>query len=230
MRRVLVASALLACVSVAAVSYQVMPGFGRRTGEGRPVPLVTADPTPYRVIPLSSQGVVPAPAKPVVAAAPAGARPAAPEAPAVAQAKEEPRPDVLASVSRTLDAMRGDEAAKAEGPASAAVLGPAQVESLRQAALRRKVRPVTRMPFSLEPGTAVPPQVFLHPVPPDVAAIASGHLGFAVAGGRYVVVDAGSRKVVAVGGNAPAAADPTPRAEVRASAEARPPRPDAPVR
>jgi hypothetical protein len=218
MRRVLVASALLACASIAAVSYQVMPGWGRRTGEGRPVPLVTADPTPYRVIPLSSQGVVPAPAKPVVAAAPPEPKAAAqPDVPATAQAKDESRPDVLASVSRTLEAMRaGGEAKPGDPGPGGASLGTAQVESLRQAAARRKVRPVTRMAFPLEPGSVVPAQVYLHPVPPDVAALSQGQLGFAVAGGRFVVVDAGTRKVVAVGGNAAlATAEPAPRGEGR---------------
>jgi len=75
--------------------------------------------------------------------------------------------------------------------------------ALRAQAERRHVRPVTRMSFPLEPGTTVPPQVYLHPTPPELAdlAIAGDPLGFIQIGDKFVLVGTVSRRIVAVAGS-----------------------------
>jgi hypothetical protein len=198
MRPFLALSLATALASVSGVAWMVAPRGGPGPAE---VPLITADPSPVRVIPLSGETPKSAAAPPAKAAAPATVA-AAPEAIAEAQARapapvEAPGVDVLAAVGQTLDGLRRAE----EGAASrSGVLAPGQSEALRQLAARRKVRPVTRTSFPLEPGAAVPTQVYLHPVPAEIAALDPGGdaPGFAVVGGRFVVVGTQSRRILAL--------------------------------
>ena len=107
-------------------------------------------------------------------------------------------PDVLGDVSRTLDALRTRDAAEPAG--GGATLTAAQVDALRAQAERRRVRPVTRMTVPLEPGASVPPQVYLHPIPPELAGLGQDGdpLGFIQVGDRFLLVGTVSRRVVAV--------------------------------
>lgn len=207
MRPVLAVSLALASVAVMAAAYPFLPGTP--SGKAKPAvpPLISADPTPYRVIPLDSGGkVVPAPKAPRTAPAVEAPQASAEAAASVSEppktpapAPDQPAPDVLASVARTLEQMKAPEGTP---PTREATLTPAQRESLRQVAIRRKVRPVTKLSFPLTAGTMIPQAVFLHPVPPDVAALSPGGagLGFAQVGDRFVVVANDTRKIVAVSG------------------------------
>jgi hypothetical protein len=217
--RLLLASTLLAAVaSFGCVAYVFVPMPGRGKPEAAAVPVVAADASPVRVIPLGSGAgaVASAPRAPsvaepdrVVAAAPSPAvQPPSPQAVPVALARAvDPAPsagaaappdggDVLASVGRTLDGLKASEA----GTPSPAGLTADQVEALRGVAAKRRVRPVTRLSFPLEAGASVPAQVYLHPVPGEVSTLAQDGdgLGFAVVGDRFVVVGTGSRRIVAV--------------------------------
>ena len=218
MRLLLPLSLATAVVTVGTVVYLYVPLPRTARPDRPPVPLVMADPSPVRVIPLGggSSPAAPVP-RPAVVSGPgtvdgaAGASVAGSPGPIEAlgpgaQAKAvgpEPVPaaggDVLASVGRTLDDIRAAEAGPA-GASAGSGLADEQVEALRQLAARRKVRPVTRMSFPLEPGAEVPAQVYLHPVPPEMAGLAPGEpeLGFAVVNDRFVVVGRQSRRVVAL--------------------------------
>lgn len=176
MGRLLLFSIVAAIVAVGAVAYQLMPRGGRTP---EPVQQQTAAPSPVRSIPIAPRDAttpLPAPAAPTNAAK---------------------SPDVLGDVSRTLGELRTKEDAEAaQGPA----LTSAQVDALKAQAERRHVRPVTRMSFALEPGTTVPPQVYLHPTPPELAGLgaASDPAGFIQVGDRFVLVGTVSRKILAV--------------------------------
>ena len=213
MRPVLLVSLALATVAVGAAAMPFLSPRG--PGKGAPAaPLVAADTSPVRTIPIhetptrvrrvevaaavSGPWSDPAPKeapKPVAEPVPAAATVAKPD-----DAKPK---DVLASVGQTLAALR--EADAPTSPVAVAVpsggsLTSLQEDALRKAAARRKVRPVTKVAFPLEVGANVPSAVYLHPVPPEVATLAPGSLGFALVGGRAVVVSTESRQVVALGG------------------------------
>ena len=187
MRRLLLISLAAALIAAGVLVYQFMPRGGRRPDTA--APQATAERS-VRSIPTRPQESLPP------AQAPAGA------------AKS---PDVLGDVSRTLGELRTREAAEdgarpATTPAqttsaqiTAAQITPAQVEALRAQAERRHVRPVTRMTFPVEPGTVVPPQVFLHPMPPELAGLSppDDPLGFIQVGDRFVLVGTVSRRIVA---------------------------------
>ncbi|WP_449409815.1 hypothetical protein [Methylobacterium komagatae] len=175
MRHLLLFSLIAAIVAVGAVAYQFMP-------RGSRAPQVTqqqnATTPPVRSIPM----------RPGDAGNPAPA----PTGGGVAKS-----PDVLGDVSKTLEELRTrDTADSAAGPA----LNPTQVDALRAQAERRHVRPVTRMTFALEPGTTIPQQVYLHPLPPELAGLsqASDPLGFCQVGDRFVLVGTVSRRIIAV--------------------------------
>lgn len=174
MRQLLLISLLAAVVAVGAVAYQLTP-------RGRPAPE-----------PAREQGAASNPVRSI----PLRPRDAAPPAPSGGGGAP-PSSDVLGEVSRTLGELRTNEAA--EGAAGAA-LTPAQVDALKAQAERRHVRPVTRMAFPLEPGTSVPPQVYLHPTPPELANLspAGDPLGFIQVGDSFVLVGTVSRRIVAV--------------------------------
>lgn len=177
MRQLLLISIIAALAAVGAVAYQLMP-------RGRHAPEPAREQTPaaastVRSIPLRPRdGANPVPA-------PSGEGAAAKS------------PDVPGDVSRTLGELRTQESA--EGGTGTA-LSPAQVEALKAQAERRHVRPVTRMTFPLEPGTSVPPQVYLHPTPPELAGLspAGDPLGFIQVGDMFVLVGTVSRRIVAV--------------------------------
>lgn len=187
MRRLLLISLAAALIAAGVLVFQFMPRGGRRPDTA--APQATAERS-VRSIPTRPQESLPP------AQAPAGA------------AKS---PDVLGDVSRTLGELRTREAAEdgarpATTPAqttsaqiTAAQITPAQVEALRAQAERRHVRPVTRMTFPVEPGTVVPPQVFLHPMPPELAGLSppDDPLGFIQVGDRFVLVGTVSRRIVA---------------------------------
>ena len=175
MRRLLLISLLAALVAVGVLAYQLV-GRGGRVPE---TAKEQAAGTPVRSIPLRPrEGATPLPA-------PSGSGGAAAS------------PDVLGDVSRTLDDLRTrDTTEGAPGP----TLTPAQVEALKAQAERRHVRPVTRMTFPLDPGTVVPAQVYLHPMPPELSGLgqASDPLGFIQVGDRFVLVGTVSRRIMAV--------------------------------
>lgn len=192
MRRLLLISLAAALIAAGVLVFQFMPRGGRRPDTA--APQATAERS-VRSIPTRPQESLPP------AQAPAGA------------AKS---PDVLGDVSRTLGELRTREAAEdgarpATTPAQTtsaqiapaqitpAQITPAQVEALRAQAERRHVRPVTRMTFPVEPGTVVPPQVFLHPMPPELAGLSppDDPLGFIQVGDRFVLVGTVSRRIVA---------------------------------
>lgn len=177
MGRLLLFSIVAAILAVGAVAYQLMPRGGRAP---EPVQQQAAtSSSSVRSIPIAPRDAatpIPAPAAPTNAAKP---------------------PDVLGDVSRTLGELRTKEdAGAAQGPGLTA----AQVDALKAQAERRHVRPVTRMSFALEPGTTVPPQVYLHPMPPELAGLgpASDPAGFIQVGDRFVLVGTVSRRILAV--------------------------------
>lgn len=174
MRHLLLFSLIAAIVAVGAVAYQFMPRGGRSPQVAQQQNATTP---PVRSIPMRpSDAGNPTPA------------------PTGGVAKS---PDVLGDVSKTLNELRTrDTADGAAGPA----LNPTQVNALRAQAERRHARPVTRMTFALEPGTTVPQQVYLHPLPPELASLSqpSDPLGFCQVGDRFVLVGTVSRRIVAV--------------------------------
>ncbi|MET0367072.1 MAG: hypothetical protein ABW058_02810 [Methylobacterium sp.] len=176
MRRLLLISLLAALAAVGLLAYQLVGRGGRLPETAKE----QAAGNPVRSIPLRPRdGATPLPA------------------PSGGGAAEAPSPDVLGDVSRTLDDLRTrDTTEGAPGPA----LTPAQVEALKAQAERRHVRPVTRMTFPLDPGTVVPAQVYLHPMPPELSGLgqASDPLGFIQVGDRFVLVGTVSRRIVAV--------------------------------
>jgi len=175
MRRLLLLSLIAAIAAVGLLAYQLVLRGGRPPEPTKPQ-LAAAN--PVRSIPLRPwDAATPVPA-------PAGGAPA-------------PAPDVLADVSRTLGELRTrDTSGDGAGPAITA----AQVDALRAQAERRHVRPVTRMSFPLDPGTTVPPQVYLHPTPAELASLSSSSdpLGFIQIGDKFVLVGTVSRRIVAV--------------------------------
>lgn len=175
MRRLLLLSLIAAIAAVGFLAYQLMLRGGRPAETAKPQ---MAAANPVRSIPLRPRDA----ATPVPA--PSGGAPA-------------PAPDLLADVSRTLGELRTRDTS--EDGASPAITS-AQVEALRAQAERRHVRPVTRMTFPLDPGTTVPPQVYLHPTPPELASLASASdpLGFIQIGDKFVLVGTVSRRIVAV--------------------------------
>lgn len=212
MRPVLLVSLALATVAVGAAAMPFLSPRG--PGKGAPAaPLVAADATPVRTIPIHE-----APTRvrrvDVADAAPAAgpgtwSDPAPKDAPRPVAEPAAAKPDgtkpkdVLASVGQTLAALREAEppaAPAAEAVPAGGALTSLQEEALRKVAARRKVRPVTKVAFPLEVGASVPSAVYLHPVPPEVAVLAPGNLGFALVGTRAVVVSTESRQVVALGG------------------------------
>ena len=172
MRQFLLFSLLAAVAAVGLLAYQLMPRGGRAPEPARPT--VAAAPEPVRTIPTRPR-----------------------EATAAAPAADSPAPDVLRDASRTLGELRTrDESEGGKGLA----LTPTQVDALKAQAERRHIRPVTRMTFPLEPGTTVPPQVYLHPMPPELAGLSSAAdpLGFIQIGDKFVLVWTVSRRIVAV--------------------------------
>ncbi len=177
MRQLLLISLVAAVVAVGAVAYQLMP-------RGRAVPAApareqAAPASPVRAIPLRPRDA--APPSPVPTAE--GGAPKGPDAPD--------------DGSHTPEGLRTRDAAEGGGGAT---LTSAQVDALKAQAERRHVRPVTRMTFPLEPGTSVPPQVYLHPVPPELAGLgqAGDPLGFIQVGDAFALVGTVSRRIVAV--------------------------------
>lgn len=150
----------------------------------------------YRLMPHGGRAPETAQA-PAVAANPVRTIPTRPRE---ATAPPPATPDGAGDVARTLSELRPRDAAEGSG---APTISPAQVDALRAQAERRHVRPVTRMSFPLEPGTTVPPQVYLHPTPPELAdlATASDPLGFIQIGDKFVLVGTVSRRIVAVAGS-----------------------------
>ena len=173
MRHLLLISTLAALVAVGALAYQFMP-HGRRAPEPAKEQTTTAA-NPVRSIPLRPRDA----GNPVPVPAPA------------------PPSDGPGDVSRTVGELRTQDTA--EG-GSGTTLSPAQVGALKAQAERRHVRPVTRMSFPLDPGTTVPQQVYLHPIPPELAGLspASDPLGFIQVGDAFVLVGTVSRRIVAV--------------------------------
>ncbi len=180
MRRLLLISLAAALIAAGVLVYQFMPRGGRRPDTA--APQATAERSVRSIPTRPQEPPSPAPAPPGPTAA----------------AKS---PDVLGDVSRTLGELRTREAAEdgARPAATAAPITPAQVEALRAQAERRHVRPVTRMTFPVEPGTVVPPQVYLHPMPPELAGLSppDDPLGFIQIGDRFVLVGTVSRRIVA---------------------------------
>lgn len=177
MRHLLLISTLAAVAAVGAVAYQFMP-HGRSGGRHAPEPAkeqTNAAANPVRSIPLRPRDA----GNPVPAPAPA------------------PSSDGPGDVSRTVGELRTQDTG--EG-GSGTTLSPAQVGALKAQAERRHVRPVTRMSFPLDPGTTVPQQVYLHPIPPELASLspASDPLGFIQVGDAFVLVGTVSRRIVAV--------------------------------
>lgn len=175
MRHLLLFSLIAAIVAVGAVAYQFMPRGSRAPEAARQQ---SAAAPPVRSIPM----------RPSDAGNPT---------PAPSSGGGAKTPDVLGDVSKTLDELRTrDTADSAAGPA----LDPTQLNALRAQAERRHARPVTRMTFALEPGTTVPQQVYLHPLPPELASLSqpSDPLGFCQVGDRFVLVGTVSRRIVAV--------------------------------
>lgn len=176
MRLLLLISVAAAAVAAGILAFQFMPRGGHKAETVTAQPAV---PNTVRTIPTTPREA----AKPVPSQNAASGN-AAP-------------PDVLGDVSRTLGELRTREASDTgAGPSLSAT----QVEALRAQAERRHVRPVTRMTFPLEPGTIVPAQVYLHPMPPELTALspADDPLGFIQVGDKFVLVGTVSRRIIAV--------------------------------
>lgn len=185
MRRLLLISLAGAILAIGVLAYQFVPHGGRQPAPSEAPAVVAGN---VRVIPTG-----PRDAKDTLAAPPRASGDAA----GPTTGGNGSRPDVLADVSRTLGELKTrDEATAGAG----AAITSAQVDVLKAMAERRHVRPVTRMTFPLEPGTIVPPQVYLHPVPPELAGLASAGdpLGFIQVNDKFVLVGTVSRRIVAV--------------------------------
>ena len=181
MRLLLLISIAAAIAALGAVAYQFRP-------RGGPGPEVSRAPT-------VATAPAPTPTPSAIRAIPIRPKEAQESTPAPVPGGK--APDVLADVSSTLDDLRKRETAEGrDGPA----ITPGQIEALKAQAERRRVKPVTRMSFPLDPGTVVPQQVFLHPTPPELASLAPAgdSLGFILVGDKLVLVGMTSRRIVAV--------------------------------
>jgi hypothetical protein len=175
MRRLLLISLAAAVAAFGALVLQLMPRGGH---EAETVPAQTTAHSPVRTVPTRPREATDPAAGPSGATGEAGR-------------------SAPADVSPALGELRTGDAA---GDGLGTAITPPQVAALRAQAERRHVRPVTRMTFPIEPGTPVPPQVYLHPVPPELAGLspANDPLGFIQVGDKFVLVGTVSRRIVAV--------------------------------